>query len=210
MSRIVKIEPIALGNDQLVKARLAELDRDIMDAGISYFTAREVCKVRYPAKIRMPAPCYSIPPLTVWDSMLTLLEKVAVPIREEYGEPLKVLNGFRAYSYNMKVTESLGSKHVRFEALDLVGRDMKRLRAIAADFFIAHPEMKLGFGFYLGNIHVDMGSRRRNTFWGSQARRELDAARDRRRSEDNTAPIDVREREYVALQEHLDDLLDDT
>lgn len=191
MSRIVKIEPIALGNDQVVKARLAELDKDIMDAGISYFTAREVTKVRFPAKIRMPAPCYSIPPLTCWDSMLTLLEKVAVPLREEYGEPLTVLNGFRAYSYNAKVTKSLGSKHVRFEALDLVGRDMKRLRAIAADFFISHPEMKLGFGAYLGNIHMDMGSRSRPTFWGTQAKRELDAARARRREADDTRPIDV-------------------
>lgn len=191
MSRIVKIEPIVIGNDQLVKNRLAELDQDILDAGISYFTAREVTKVRFPAKIDRPAPCYAIPPLTCWDSMLTLLEKVAVPIREAYGEPLKVLNGFRAYSYNAKVTKSLGSKHVRFEALDLTGRDMKRLRAIAADFFISHPELKLGFGAYLGNIHIDMGSRSRPTFWGSQARRELDAARDRRRSEDDTAPIDV-------------------
>lgn len=181
---------IACGNDGNVKARLAELDRDILDAGVTYFTAREVCKVRYPEKIRMPAPCYAIPPLTIWGNMIDTLVHIAVPIREAYGAPLRVLNGYRERRYNTLVTKSKRSKHIYNEALDLTGSDMGKLRRVAADFFLAHPEMNLGFGFYLGNIHVDMGSRDKPTFWGSQARRALDEARERQRDGD-TAPIDV-------------------
>lgn len=181
---------IAVGYDKNVMKLLDELDKDIMDAGVVYFTAREVTKVRFPEKIRMPAPCYSVPPKALWGNMIDTLVQIAVPVREAYGEPLTVRNGYRERRYNNMVTKSKNSKHIKFEALDLVGRDMEKLRRVAADFFVAHPDMNLGFGFYLGNIHVDMGSRLRPTSWGSKARRSLDEARERARDGD-TQPIDV-------------------
>jgi hypothetical protein len=171
---------IASGNDQNVKARLAELDRDILDAGVERFTAREVTKLR-----KAPGTVYAIPPLSLWSRMVRTLREVAEPLREAYGKPLRVLNGYRPSDYNAAVSGSKGSRHLYFEALDLTADDMQRLREVAADFFVENPTLSIGLGLYRGNIHVDIGYRRR--FWGSQSG-EIEAAHKRA---DRTQPITI-------------------
>lgn len=172
---------IASGNDQNVKARLAELDADMLDAGIKHFTAREVTRLR-----KAPGTVYAIPPLSLWDRMLRTLRDVAEPLREVYGGPLRVLNGYRPTDYNEAVSGAKGSRHLYFEALDLTADDMQRLREVAADFFVENPTLSIGLGLYRGNIHVDIGYRRR--FWGSQQGEIAEA----RRRADRTQPIDTR------------------
>lgn len=176
---------IASGNDQNIKARLAELDAEIMEAGVVHFTAREVCKLR-----KAPTLAYAIPPLSLWDRMIRTLRDVAEPLRAAYGEPLRILNGYRPSDYNAAVGGSRGSRHLYFEALDITAPGMDKLRRIAADMYLERASESLGIGFYRGNIHVDIGYRRRH--WGSMAAASLDEARERQR-EGDTQPIDVRE-----------------
>jgi hypothetical protein len=175
---------IASGYDHNVKTRLAELDQDILDAGVHRFTAREVCKLR-----KAPTLTYAIPPLTLWDRMIRTLREVAEPLREAYGKPLRVLNGYRDSSYNTAVGGAKGSRHLYFEALDLTADDMPKLRRVVAVMYLERAAEPIGVGLYRGNIHIDYGYRRRH--WGSMAAAALDEAREHVR-EGDTQPIDVR------------------
>src|SRR5690606_4606091 len=134
--------------------RLAELDAEILDAGVTHFTAREVTRLR-----KAPGTVYAIPPLTLWDRMVRTLRDVAEPLRAAYGGPLRVLNGYRSSDYNAAVGGSKGSRHLYFEALDITASNMEKLRALVAEMYLTRVTEPIGVGFYRGNIHVDIGYR---------------------------------------------------
>jgi hypothetical protein len=149
----------------MAKGRLADVQHylDEIDAVIRspYFTARELCLMPHNGG-------YSIPPRSHWPRMKRTIDEVALPIRLAYDGPLNV-RGYRDPSYNREVNGSSGSRHQWFEALDLRpagGGDIRALRRIAIDHFLDHPKLSIGLGLYAGNIHIDIGFRRRT--WGSR------------------------------------------
>lgn len=168
----MSIKPIASGEYSApgVAARLAEMDESLRFAGVVHFNARELCLLR---KAKPLGKFYAIPPRTMWPKIIATLMRIAEPLREAYGGPLVVKSGWRPADYNGAVGGAPGSRHVRFEAIDLTCDDVDRLRNLAADLWVRTPDEPFGLGLYAGNIHVDFGYRRR--VWGSRKAEVVDA-----------------------------------
>lgn len=198
-----------IGNAAECAAELEEMDKLLMAAGVTHFTARECFGLRWDKIAHALYPghgkgkLYAIPPRHAWVGMVDLCRHVAEPLRERLGVPLRVLNGYRPPAYNTAVKGAGTSSHLSAIAFDVTvfdadgdkdhdSKDMAILRGHAADFFVENERDPIGLGFYWGDLHIEWG-RRRLTYSGKKAPglddRELKAARERK----HTAPIDVRE-----------------
>ena len=78
---------------------------------MKYFTMREL--TRTSTGIR------NVPGRQERESLILLVEKVLDPLREAYGEPIKVTSGFRSPAVNRKVGGAINSHHVRGQAADI-------------------------------------------------------------------------------------------
>lgn len=66
-------------------------------------------------------------------NLVTLVEKVLDPAREEFGEPIKVTSGFRSQEVNRLVGGAKSSQHCKGQAADLTCSDNKKLFRILAE-----------------------------------------------------------------------------
>lgn len=202
---------IAVGNAHEVSGYLEDMDKLLLNAGVTNFTARELFRLRKvtPAK-------YAIPPLSLWANLVNVCKHVAEPLRARVGVPLLVVNGYRPTDYNEAVGGAPHSSHLKGYALDVTvgdvdgdrdvdGEDKAILRAHAADLFVELDGQPIGVGFYLGRVHIEWGRRRLHyASPGSNLDdREIEAARERR----NTQPIALPPGRFTAST--LDDDLDE-
>lgn len=148
--------------DPELESLLQQMDDEFASAGIRDFSAAEVTKMR-----KTPGPSYAIPPRSYWPRMIDTLELVQ-SIRDAWGQPISVYNGFRPEDYNKAVGGAPGSRHQWFEAVDLMptGDRDDFATLVAMRFTAGEPDM--GFGVYgkpghVTGVHID--THRRRT-WG--------------------------------------------
>lgn len=159
-----KPKPLYVGTrgDPELEAFLIEMQDEFSSAGIRYFSAAEVTKMR-----KTPGPSYAIPPRKYWPRMIATLQ-VVDQIRDDWGLPVNVYNGYRPEDYNKAVGGAPGSRHQWFEALDLmpVG-DRDDFATLVASYYLKTPDMAMGVYGEPGRVtgvHVDMHRKRT---WGS-------------------------------------------
>ncbi len=148
-----------------------QLNEFIERHGIEHFTGDETLQL---LRLGETAP---VPPLRMWDNIIPAL-RLAEEIRELVGHPLVVGNGYRPRALNKRAGGARNSQHIKYRALDLdlpgdyasIQPFQQALYAAAAQVFLAHPDMKIGFGTYRrhgGNrVHIDAGGRWRRAAWG--------------------------------------------
>lgn len=67
------------------------------------------------------------------DNLKLLVEHVLQPLREAYGQPIRVTSGFRSMAVNASVGGAATSQHTKGEAVDLVCRDNAAIFRIIRD-----------------------------------------------------------------------------
>ena len=185
-------EALAVGppDDPEIAALLTEM-RDVFASGgvnLNWITPEEVTLLHKKGY----AGQHAIPPRSYWPRMVQTIRGVFQPLREAFGAPLRISNGYRPPFYNLLVTKTTdkpkgtpGSRHQWFEALDFVptegGAEPRvELALLAADLYLARGnDLRMGLGIYSpdawpGGFHVDTGSQRRkwaNTrYWLNRVR----------------------------------------
>lgn len=146
------------------------LQQDLDAAGVRFFKARELLRIRHPdiardvgIATRYFTGTEDANGVDVFGELVKVA-RLADVLRCRYGGPLTVLNALRPTAYNSRVTKAKRSQHIYGRAMDLTCSDMPRLRAVAYDMFNAREIG--GFGAYRGNIHID--TRKIPRKWGSQ------------------------------------------
>jgi len=136
-------------------------------AGVRYFTAVEFLRLRRTHEIADLPDEYA-------DAAVRVL-LVADKVREAYGAPVRIGNGYRPPGYNRAVGGASNSAHLRGAAVDLDPLDGRRaeFQRLAARLWLDSPETLAGLGVYShGRIHLDVfherGAGRR--FWGGPAK----------------------------------------
>lgn len=167
------LKPIAVGpkDDPEIAALLQEMADTWAGLGVdlSVITPREFTKLR-----KTPEQVSAIPPRAAWPTFASMIREVYMPIRQEFGKPIRILNGYRPEDYNRAVGgeeyvpgEKRGSAHMYpYGALDLESVDgadseRQRLALIAAKFHNERgKDLRIGLGVYGladPSVHVDMG-----------------------------------------------------
>jgi hypothetical protein len=140
------------------------LQADLDAAGVRYFSARELLRIRWPAiakRVGIDTTFFDATPLE--RQRLVGVANLADVLRERFGAPITVLNGLRPETYNAAVGGAKRSQHIWGRALDLTARDMPKLRSVALVMYRAREIG--GLGLYRGNIHID--TRPQRSAWGS-------------------------------------------
>ena len=94
-------------------------------------------------------------------NLVTLVEKVLDPAREEFGQPIKVTSGFRSEEINKKIGGAKGSQHMFGQAADIQCSDNKKLFRILADMEFDQLIYEFGTDEQPAWIHVSY-SRKKN------------------------------------------------
>ena len=92
---------------------------------MKYFTIAELTRTNHSEN--------NIPDANEVNNLVTLVEKVLDPAREEFGEPIKVTSGFRSQEVNRLVGGAKSSQHCKGQAADLTCSDNRRLFRILAE-----------------------------------------------------------------------------
>jgi hypothetical protein len=133
-------------------------------------TDDRITPVEFCALPKVPGRPVAILPRVTWPHKARLIREVWGTLRDVCG-PLSV-RGVRPAQYNAAVGGSRGSRHQWGQAYDLrasTPAKLERLKLEAARLYLQRGrELKLGLGVYRGNIHIDVGHRRRT--WGDAAR----------------------------------------
>lgn len=145
--------------------KLASLNTMFEAAGITHFSAEEVCAMRKAKN------AIAIPPTDYWTRIIPAL-KLAEELRRVVG-PLRVGNGYRPADYNKAVGGARNSQHLYFRALDL---DLIERATVNQETFYEEAcriylerggDLKMGLGLYRPwrgtRIHIDTGYRKR--YW---------------------------------------------
>lgn len=141
---------------------MRRLDRlqELLDAwGIKYFKAKELVIHKNP---RWRGDRYTVPP----DDIIQNIEhtiKAADKIRERFGEPIRIVSGYRSPEYNDLVGGARRSQHKSFRALDMMplrGRGLDRLKKIAKQVMdeLGQEGISTGYGTYRSFVHIDTGA----------------------------------------------------
>lgn len=144
---------------------VGKLQAKLDAAGVQYFGAHELLRIRHRSiakRVGITSAQFEAGDVILDE--LVKVAKVADLLRERYGAPVRVLNGYRPRAYNREVNGASGSQHIYGRALDLTADDMPRLRALAIEMWRAGEFG--GFGNYTGNVHID--TRSKPASWGSQ------------------------------------------
>ena len=144
--------------------RKKRLDSLLDDAGIEFFSARELGKLHSPD---WDGPDHSLPSEAHLTRIVDTL-RLADEIRRVWGGPLQVVSGYRPAEYNAHVGGSPRSQHIEFRALDLqptgdfdLDRFFDVARSVVAGARVAGWNVGLGL-YHEGEgsfIHVDVGAR---------------------------------------------------
>lgn len=105
---------------------------------MKYFTMQEL--TRTSTGIR------NVPGRQERESLILLVEKVLDPLREAYGEPIKVTSGFRSPAVNRKVGGVINSHHVRGMAADITSmsddpKENRRILELAKKIGIKYTQL---------------------------------------------------------------------
>ena len=158
-------DPIAEGpaDDPEIAALLQEMDDHFRSYGVNldWIDAREVTLLRKWGR-------HAIPPRSHWERMAATIRWGFMPIRRAVG-PIVITSAYRPPKYNKFVGGEGDSRHLYFEALDMVAPSgMANQQALlAAGMWVRHGEkMRMGLGVYgspgsASNIHIDTGSSQR-------------------------------------------------
>lgn len=87
--------------------------------------------------------CNVITSFEVRDSILALTENVLQPLRDAWGEPLKVNSGYRCKALNAAVGGVHTSQHVKGEAADIAAGDPVKLARLAVKLGLPFDQMIL-------------------------------------------------------------------
>ena len=87
--------------------------------------------------------CNVITSFEVRDSILALTENVLQPLRDAWGEPLKVNSGYRCKALNAAVDGVPTSQHVKGEAADIAAGDPVKLARLAVKLGLPFDQMIL-------------------------------------------------------------------
>lgn len=87
--------------------------------------------------------CNVITSFEVRDSILALTENVLQPLRDAWGEPLKVNSGYRCKALNAAVGGVPTSQHVKGEAADIAAGDPVKLARLAVKLGLPFDQMIL-------------------------------------------------------------------
>lgn len=163
-------EPIAYGTLQEVAPLLREYEDYLRSQGVNldWFSAEELTKLSKTGK-------YAIPPKHLWDEMVRTIIFAAQPIRQEFGDPIRIYNAYRPRWYNKMVKGAKGSLHIRNAALDLIPYEYsqrRRLAEIAARYIIENGDKyRMGMGIYnypnMTGVHVDALVRKRRVTYAA-------------------------------------------
>lgn len=140
--------------------RKTQLDSLLDDAGIEFFSARELGNLDNP---QWDGPDRSLPSEAHLSRIVDTL-RLADEIRRVWGGPLQVVSGYRPAEYNAHVGGSPRSQHVEFRALDLqptgdfgLDRFFTVVRSVVAGARVAGWNVGLGL-YYDGEgrfAHID-------------------------------------------------------
>jgi hypothetical protein len=154
-------EAIAVGKrgDPEIESLLTEMDDEFRSRGVnlSWIDAAEV------TVMRKTAGYHAIPPREYWPRMIATILWVFMPIRRALGSPIVITSGYREPGYNAAVEGSEDSRHMYFEALDMVAEDTNRQAMVSAGIYVRDGEnLRMGLGIYgtdraATRIHVDTG-----------------------------------------------------
>lgn len=133
--------------------------QDFLDSnGIRHFQAREVLFLGHSdQKLKLNSP----PPESIWGNIIPTL-KILDELRDELGEPIKLLSIFRNQQYNRRVGGSPNSQHLHFRAVDFFVNNLNK----AWDCLIIYRQkgkFSGGLGKYPTFIHID--TRGSNATW---------------------------------------------
>jgi len=112
-------------------------------------------------------PCYKIPPIAKWKNILPLLIFIKKELIPQIGS-VEIVSCFRTPRYNRAAGGSRGSKHLYFNAADIIPLKQistSRLKKILKNIWRKiGRQYHLGLGLYSGlRFHIDtMGFRK----WG--------------------------------------------
>lgn len=87
--------------------------------------------------------CNVITSFEVRDSILALTENVLQPLRDAWGNPLKVNSGYRCKALNAAVGGVPTSQHVKGEAADIAAGDPVKLARLAVKLGLPFDQMIL-------------------------------------------------------------------
>ena len=87
-----------------------------------------------------------------------LLAKNLQVLRDELGEPLTILSGYRSPAWNAKVGGKKSSYHMKAMAADLTckSKTPKQLHAVIEKLIAAKKMKQGGLGLYPGFVHYDV------------------------------------------------------
>lgn len=110
-------------------------------------------------------PPFAMPPAEQWESIfptLVFLEEVLIP---QIG-PVEVVSGYRTEDFNQAAGGSSGSRHLHFQAVDLVPMERQsrdQLHQELEDIYDIHGDAhSLGLGLYQNTrFHIDTWKKRR-------------------------------------------------
>jgi uncharacterized protein YcbK (DUF882 family) len=140
---------------QPIENPVEELDRLLLEAGVTNFTAKELTWLPK----ALPNPKSEVPSGQFLRNLIAVA-KVAQEIRTELGAPLSVSSAYRPRWYNSAVGGAPNSAHLRAAAIDLNAQtsdDGLRLKSIAEKLWKANRFA--GMGFYRNvprRIHIDV------------------------------------------------------
>jgi uncharacterized protein YcbK (DUF882 family) len=151
-------------------AWLAELDAELLAAGVCNFRAHELTTL---PKARPPRA--DEPPRELWRNLIRVAI-LAQRVRDLYAAPLWVSSAWRPAWYNAAVDGASSSQHLTASAVDLNvlpssrdARAIRRLERAGAVVYLEATELARGFGVYRGGrIHLDVNGARRT--WGEASR----------------------------------------
>ena len=110
-------------------------------------------------------PPFAMPPRELWTAMGPTLRFIEDELIPRIG-PVEVVSGFRTQSFNAQAGGSTGSRHLTFEAVDLVPLKRHTRRSLHQELESIHDthsqEHSLGLGLYQNTrFHVDTWKARR-------------------------------------------------
>jgi hypothetical protein len=110
-------------------------------------------------------PPFAMPPRELWTAMVPTLRFIEDELIPRIG-PVEVVSGFRTEAFNAMAGGSTGSRHLTFEAVDLVPLQRQTRKSLHQELESIHhahgQEHSLGLGLYQNTrFHVDTWKARR-------------------------------------------------
>jgi len=120
-------------------------------AGVQHFRAQRFLTLRQTGEVVTMPDAYA-------DAAVRVCQ-LADTLRNRYGAPVRLANGYRPPDYNAAVGGAPKSQHIFGAAVDLDPLDGREaeFQALAAQLWLENPDQLAGLGVYNGGrIHLDV------------------------------------------------------